>query len=189
MLTGYDDRLARRPLLTQNISTAVLSATGGFIAQQGAEKKEFSNHEFARAARMAFYGVAIWRSAVSTWFAFLQHRIFFRNKNVERVARVAVDQTLSTSMSIMEGTSPADKLERSYTTALLRNCMVWPFVQLVNFRFVPLERRVVVVNVILLGWNCYFRCVDNDGATLTYESFDERVTWPSRISLIMKEGR
>ncbi|KAK4213414.1 hypothetical protein QBC37DRAFT_440822 [Rhypophila decipiens] len=149
MLTGYDDRLARRPLLTQSISTAVLSATGGFIAQQGAEKKKFSNHEFARAARMAFYGVAIWRPAVSTWFGFLQHRIFFRNKNVERVAR--------TSMSIMEGTSPVDKLERSYTTALLRSCMVWPFVQLVNFRFVPLERRVVVVNVILLGWNCYFR--------------------------------
>ncbi|KAK0674042.1 hypothetical protein QBC41DRAFT_310226 [Cercophora samala] len=32
--------------------------------------------------------------------------------------------------------------------------MVWPFVQLVNFRFVMLEHRVVVVNTILLGWNC-----------------------------------
>lgn len=29
--------------------------------------------------------------------------------------------------------------------------MVWPLVQAVNFRFVPLEHRVLVVNVVSLG--------------------------------------
>ncbi|KAK3380513.1 hypothetical protein B0T24DRAFT_647722 [Lasiosphaeria ovina] len=116
----------------------------------------------------------IWRPAVSTWFKFPQHKVVFRNKNFEMFARVAVDQSLFaptglfvflSSMSIMEGTSPSDKLEKSYTTALLRNWMVWPFVQLVNFRFVPLEQRVIVVNTILLGWNCYLSYINNLGAS------------------------
>jgi protein Mpv17 len=65
------------------------------------------------------------------------------------------------SMSIMEGSSPSEKLEKSYTTALKRNWMVWPFVQLINFRFVPLEHRVIIVNGILLGWNCYLSYINS----------------------------
>jgi len=79
--------------------------------------------------------------------------------------RVAVDQTLFaptglfvflTSMSIMEGSSPREKLDRSDGTALKRKWMVWPFVQLVNFRFVPLESRVVVVNGVPFGVELLF---------------------------------
>lgn len=51
----------------------------------------------------------------------------------------------------MEGTSPKDKLQASYWTALEKNWMLWPAVQAVNFRFVPLEHRVLVVNVVSLG--------------------------------------
>ncbi|KAM7196795.1 hypothetical protein V8F33_005914 [Rhypophila sp. PSN 637] len=53
---GYDHGLARRPLLTQSISTAVQFATEDFMAQQGVETNGFSNHELARTARIAFYG-------------------------------------------------------------------------------------------------------------------------------------
>jgi len=51
----------------------------------------------------------------------------------------------------MEGTSPKDKLQASYRTALEKNWMLWPAVQAVNFKFVPLEHRVLVVNVVSLG--------------------------------------
>lgn len=86
------------------------------------------------------------------------------------VARVAVDQTLFaptslfiflSSMAIMEGSSPSEKLEKSYATALTKNWIVWPFVQLINFRFVPLEHRVILVNVISLGWNCYLSYINS----------------------------
>lgn len=59
------------------------------------------------------------------------------------------------SMAVLEGTSPQEKLERNYTTALTSNYMIWPFVQMVNFKLVPLEHRVLFVNVISIGWNCY----------------------------------
>lgn len=107
---------------------------------------------------------------MSRWFRFLQHKVVLRNKNLEMVARVAVDQTLFaptslfvflSSMSVMEGSSLPEKLETSYTTALTRNWMVWPFVQLVNFRFVPLEHRIILVNVVLLGWNSYLSYINS----------------------------
>lgn len=61
----------------------------------------------------------------------------------------------------MEGTSPKEKLEKSYWTALTSNWMVWPFIQVVNFKFVPLHHRVLLVNVISLGWNCYLSWINS----------------------------
>lgn len=59
MLTGrlsrYQGVLARRPVLTQCITTGILMATGDTIAQQGIEKKG-KDHDFMRTARMASYG-------------------------------------------------------------------------------------------------------------------------------------
>ena len=54
-------------------------------------------------------------------------------------------------MALMEGTDPAEKLSGTYAEALKKNWMVWPAVQAVNFKFVPLEHRVLVVNVVSLG--------------------------------------
>lgn len=57
-------------------------------------------------------------------------------------------------MAIMEGSDPVEKWHQAFGPAYKANLMVWPFVQGVNFAFVPLELRVLVVNVISLG-ECY----------------------------------
>ncbi|EPE31828.1 hypothetical protein GLAREA_11910 [Glarea lozoyensis ATCC 20868] len=172
MLRWYQMKLAKSPLLTQSITTAVLFATGDTMAQQLVEKKGLANHELARTGRMALYGGAIFGPAATTWFKFLQNKIVLKNKNLEIVARVAADQTIFastnlfvflSSMAIMEGSSPKDKLESTYATALQKNWMVWPFVQAINFKLVPLHHRVLVVNVISLGWNCYLSFLNSQG--------------------------
>ena len=57
----------------------------------------------------------------------------------------------------MEGTDPGEKVRSTYWEALKKNWMVWPAVQAVNFKFVPLEHRVLVVNVVSLGeWSYVF---------------------------------
>lgn len=87
-----------------------------------------------------------------------------KNKNVEIAARVAADQLVFapcnlgfflTTMAVLEGSSPQEKIAKTYSTALQKNWMVWPAIQAVNFKLVPLDHRVLVVNVISLGWNCY----------------------------------
>lgn len=108
--------------------------------------------------------IVVFGPAAATWFKFLQRNVVLKNKNAEILARVACDQGLFaptfiaiflSSMAVMEGTSPKTKLDRSYKSALTTNYMIWPFVQLVNFKLMPLEYRLLFVNVVSIGWNCY----------------------------------
>lgn len=82
----------------------------------------------------------------------------------------------------MEGTDPMEKLRKAYWSTYKTNLGVWSTVQLGNFALVPLEYRVLVVNVVSLGksictgavslgvtnnfsfstgWNCYLSFVNS----------------------------
>lgn len=58
-------------------------------------------------------------------------------------------------MAYFEGESIQKKLKKAYVPGLQANWMVWPAVQFINFTYVPLEHRVLVVNIVSLGWNCF----------------------------------
>ncbi|KAI1004166.1 hypothetical protein K3495_g4040 [Podosphaera aphanis] len=167
MLRWYQMKLATRPLLTQSITSGVLFATGDTMAQQLIEKKGSEDHDFSRTGRMALYGFAFGPVATK-WFGVLQNKIVLKNPNLQILAQVAADQSVFagcnlfcflSSMAIMEGSDPMEKLENNYMSALTKNWMVWPFVQIVNFKFVPLQHRVMLVNVVSLGWNCYLSSI------------------------------
>ncbi|CAG2178237.1 unnamed protein product [Oppiella nova] len=161
VLRWYQAKLASRPVFTQAVSTAVLFATGDVLAQQVVEKRGFSEHTLERTGRMALYGGCVFGPGATLWYQFLQRKIVLPGKpNLEILARVATDQTVFastnlflflSSMAIMEGSDPKAKLEASYWEALKKNWMVWPGAQFVNFKYVPLEYRVLVVNGISIG--------------------------------------
>jgi hypothetical protein len=104
---------------------------------------------------------AVFGPLATTWFGFLQRRVRIPGSpNAEILARVGLDQTVLaplnlfaflSSMAIMEGSDPQKKIESTYWNALSKNWMLWPFVQAVNFKFVPLQHRVLVVNFVSLG--------------------------------------
>lgn len=116
---------------------------------------------------MAVYGGAVFGPAATLWFGFLQRKIVIPGRpNLEIVARVATDQCVFastnlfvflSSMALMEGSDPRQKLRDSYGTALQKNWMLWPAVQFTNFKFVPLEHRVMVVNLVSLGMDNLWR--------------------------------
>ncbi|KAL8364290.1 hypothetical protein RB601_009841 [Gaeumannomyces tritici] len=169
----YQARLAARPLLTQSITTAVLFATGDITAQQLVEKRGVEKHDLTRTGRMFLYGGAVFGPAATTWFKILQQRVVLKSANATIAARVAVDQGLFaptfigiflSSMAVLEGGSPKEKLQKNYFNALTANYMLWPFVQMVNFKFVPLHHRVLFVNVISIGWNCYLSFLNSGGS-------------------------
>ena len=94
------------------------------------------------------------------WYKLLERYVVLKNRNSQMLARVALDQlgfapvsiaAFFSAMSVMEGGSPSQKLGESWWTALRANWNVWPAAQLVNFRFVPLDLRIVFVNVVSLG--------------------------------------
>ncbi|KAK5663554.1 hypothetical protein OQA88_3985 [Cercophora sp. LCS_1] len=168
----YQARLAARPLLTQAVTTSILFGVGDVIAQQAVDKKGIQNHDFVRTGRMVLYGGAVFGPAAATWFRILQRHVNFKSPGATILARVACDQGIFaptfigiflSSMAVLEGSSPKEKLQRSYYEALSTNYMIWPFVQLVNFKFVPLQHRLLFVNTISIGWNCYLSYL-NSGA-------------------------
>ncbi|KAH7027622.1 sym-1 [Microdochium trichocladiopsis] len=170
MLRWYQSKLASRPLLTQAVTTAVLFATGDVAAQQLVERRGFDKHEFARTGRMFTYGGLVFGPVATTWFGFLARNVVLRNKTAEIGARVACDQLIFApiminvflrSMATMEGVSAQEKVDKSYWDALKANWMIWPFVQAVNFKFVPLDYRVLAVNVVSIGWNCFLSIINS----------------------------
>lgn len=141
------------------------------MAQQGVEGKGMDEHSLARTGRMALYGGCVFGPGATLWYKFLQKKIVIPNKpNLEIVARVATDQTVFastnlflflSSMAMMEGNDPKQALSDKYVTAVKKNWMVWPAVQFTNFKYVPLEHRVLVVNIVSLGmlsYSCTAQC-------------------------------
>ncbi|KAF2177652.1 hypothetical protein K469DRAFT_719575 [Zopfia rhizophila CBS 207.26] len=187
MLRWYQAKLKSAPLLTQSITTAVLFATGDVMAQQGVEKVGLEKHDFSRTGRMAAYGGAVFGPAATTWYGFLQRRINLSTTNSTILARVGCDQFIFapinmtvflSSMAYLEGSGPKDKLRKAWKPGMINNFLLWPWVQGVNFKYVPLEYRVLVVNFVALGWNCYLSYLNSSGSS-TPESGIEKELPPS----------
>ena len=47
------------------------------------------------------------------------------------------------------------RLGEVYSSTLAANYTIWPFIQIVNFRFVPLIYQSLLVNTAALGWNSF----------------------------------
>lgn len=115
-------------------------------------------------ATLVLMWTVIFGPAATKWYSILQKYVNVGSHNTTIAARVAADQIVFapcnmalflSSMSIMEGSDPKEKLDKSYLPGLKANWVLWPAVQAVNFKLVPLEHRVLVVNIVSLGWNCF----------------------------------
>jgi len=81
----------------------------------------------------------------------------------------------------MEGSSPKAKLESTYGTAITKNWMLWPWVQIVNFWAVPLQYRVLVVNVVSLGWNCYLSFLNGQSSQQSGDQYEIEGTFAEKV--------
>lgn len=122
--------------------------------------------------------LGVFGPAATTWLGFLARRVNFKGPRITTLARVACDQTLFapiaigaflSSMAVMEGNSPTERLETTWWPALKANWMVWPFVQFINFTFLPLQYRLLFANVISIGWNSYLSWVNGQSKKVLVE--------------------
>ncbi|RAH70169.1 Mpv17/PMP22 family protein [Aspergillus aculeatinus CBS 121060] len=170
MLRWYQAKLAKQPILTASVTSFVLFGSGDVLAQQLVDRRGFDKHDMARTARMALYGGAIFGPAATAWYGILQRHVVLKNPIATTAARVAADQLLFTpthltcflsSMAVLEGSDPIEKLRSSFVPSYKANLTIWPMVQGVNFAIVPLEYRVLVVNLVSLGWNCLLSLINS----------------------------
>ncbi|KAF8529852.1 hypothetical protein JB92DRAFT_2782666 [Gautieria morchelliformis] len=164
-IRAYNTALLRRPMLTQCTTAAVLFGAGDVIAQQAIEMKGAS-HEYARTARLTFYGAVIFGPIMTKWYQWLGD-IKFKSPMKAIAVRVGLDQVVLSpvavvfffsSMTFIEGKGIEEAKKRvsaAYFPTLLRNWGVFLPTQIVNFAIVPAHLRFGVVGVVSLFWNSY----------------------------------
>lgn len=101
------------------------------------------------------------------FYGVLDRHLRHRNAVVRTLQKVCVDQlvfapvfmaVLVSIIGFMQHRSVdkvAEKLRREYLDILVANYYVWPWVQLVNFRFVPLNYQVPLTQLVAVMWNIY----------------------------------
>ncbi|EJF61479.1 hypothetical protein BD309DRAFT_859104 [Dichomitus squalens] len=170
LLHAFNASLIKRPMVTQCATSFVLFATGDILAQQAFEKKG-SNHDFARSARVAFYGGAIFGPILTKWLQLL-NRLQFTSPTKAVAYKVYLDQFVFTpgvvamffgSMTLLEGKTVNDakvRISEAYVPTLIRNWGVFIPTQIVNFALVPTHLRFVTIGVVSLFWNAYLSSVN-----------------------------
>ncbi|KAJ7634461.1 hypothetical protein FB45DRAFT_468078 [Roridomyces roridus] len=187
-LRAYNALLLRRPMAAQCGTAALLFGAGDVIAQQAVERRG-REHDFARTARLTFYGGAVFGPAITKWFQFL-NRIQFKSPTKAVVYRVWLDQCVLTpgavvvffgSMALLEG-KPKEAIPRigaGYVPTLLRNWAVFVPAQVINFSIVPPHLRFVFVSVVSLFWNTYLSVANSMATNLAesvkHEKLDKKI--------------
>jgi len=124
--------------------------------------------DFERLTRFMAYGFLM-APVQHKWFAFLS-RTFPISKTsafVPALKRVAFDQFLFapvglacffTFMTVAEGggkRAVTRKFQDVYVPALKANYMVWPAVQILNFRVMPIQFQIPFVSTVGIAWTAY----------------------------------
>ncbi|CAH0558171.1 unnamed protein product [Brassicogethes aeneus] len=152
--------------------TGFLMAGGDFIAQTVVEKKSLESYDTVRTAKFFGIGLLFVGPTISAWYKFLDKKFTAQvrqlaNKKTAVFKKVALDQLIFAPVFIAAIISVIDlseggevrkipcELGKKYPDILLANYKLWPWVQLVNFYFVPLKHQVLLVQSVAVLWNTY----------------------------------
>lgn len=180
LVPKYKNLLASRPILTNVVTTGFLFGAGDVLAQNMENKpqmaKDTGNNlvdappflDFVRLSRAVIYGSVVFAPLGDRWYRVLNKVNVSSSKIINTCACVALDQLVFapfigiplyySAMTAMEGGRKEDirlKLLVNWWSTLTANWTVWPAVQTLNFAFIPVQLRLLVVNSISIVWNCY----------------------------------
>ncbi|XP_003374956.1 protein SYM1 [Trichinella spiralis] len=165
----YLEILTRHPLKTQMLITGFLMGAGDVSSQIFIEpKKKPKRFDFVRTARFICIGSFFFAPLLKSWFAFLQNRIHCKAyPRLSPVKRLFADQIICSPVVLASFLVLLRTLEMKPIKTAFHQCRtqfwdiyltglkVWPFMQLVNFYLVPLEHRILVVQMVAIFWNTY----------------------------------
>ncbi|EFP08004.1 hypothetical protein CRE_14739 [Caenorhabditis remanei] len=171
-------RLARNPLPTQMVIAGTISGTGDCLAQYLAHNKEWDKWRTARFAFLSscfmvsdrksqhIYIISIKAPTLFIWYRLLE-KVRGGSQKLLLAKKLCIDQlcfspcfnaAILFNMRFLQyqsvGTS-WELLKEDWLNIYTSSLKVWPFVQVVNLYFVPLNYRVIVNQVIAFFWNCY----------------------------------
>eukprot|EP01083_Nonionella_stella_P030225 82897_1 len=169
LLAMYLESMEEQPALTKLVTSAVCFGIGDITAQalerKFAPTKAKQRHNLARTARMVVVAVTVFTPLASLWYAFLDSA--FGDGVFSLMVKLFLDQTLFgviinsaifIASSLLDGKSIGEakkKVAKDLLPTLKVAWRIWPFVQLINFAFVPENLQILVVNLVNLPWCAY----------------------------------
>lgn len=190
MITAYRARAATLPTSRHSISDGIelgdvnekpaRLSPGPLPRTQGPPP-----FDFERLTRFMSYGF-IMSPLQFYWFGMLSRTfpITVGRSNIPALQRVALDQLVFapfglccffTFMTVAEGggrRAVAKKFQDVYIPTLRANYMLWPAVQLINFKIMPLQFQIPFVSTVGIAWTAYL--------SLTNSAEEERWSWSAK---------
>jgi len=167
---GYSKMLDEQPLLTKALTSFTGFALGDILAQIFIQK--CSPFDWARLFRLSSFGFLIHGTSSHYFYGFLDGRIPGTSAAVV-FTKVFIDQVLwNPIFGIMFFSYVAafelkgfdyvkDKVQNELLTQVTGSWKVWPLAHAINFRFIPSSQRVLYINSIQIGYNCFLSLISN----------------------------
>lgn len=172
--TDYLRELEEKPVQTKALTAAVLSVVSDVLAQTMGGTP-LSQINFTSIRNQFLIGLIIRGPMVHYWYVFLES-LFQKlgygspksaNSTPVVLGKVALDQlTFGPFFNLLyfyvigfaEGRSSAAiqaKISQDFIPVMVMNYKVWPLINILNFKYVPANLRVLFGNVISIFWMVY----------------------------------
>lgn len=170
----YLTLLNEQPVATKAVTAGVLSFVSDMLAQY-LKGRSLSEFDLTSLRNQTLIGFFVRGPLVHTWYIVLE-RIFkfiYDPKPVPQeswstvLGKVFLDQTTFGPLfnlfyfyviGFLEGrdlTSIHSNIGRDYVNVMMMNYRIWPLVNILNFRFVPQQLRVLFGNIVSIFWTTY----------------------------------
>jgi protein Mpv17 len=166
---AYNSKLESDPLIMKMLTSFTGFLLGDIIAQTLITKGPF---DWFRLFRLSSFGFLIHGSTSHYFYGFLDGKIPGATAPVVAL-KVFIDQVLwNPIFGVMffgyvaalerKGVGfVTDKIKNELMTQVTGSWKVWPFAHAINFRFIPSSQRVLYINSIQIGYNCFLSLISN----------------------------
>ena len=175
-LSWYNHMNTVRPVITKIATAGTLFGVGDVVCQKiertlkGDPNRPF---DFKRNVRFSLFGAFGCGPLFHLHFTKVLPWLVPNVDTKGLLLKVLIDQTAWASsftcyiyfcLSKLEGKSNTEAVNNARNLlwpTLLTNWTVWPAVQLFNFKLVPIQYQMVVVQIVAIFWNAYISYMQN----------------------------
>jgi len=166
----YESLLEEKPLLMKALTSFVGFALGDILAQLFIQKTD--PFDWFRLFRLASFGFLVHGTSSHWFYGMLDGKIPGTSAKVV-FSKVFIDQVLwnpcfgimffsYVALLEMKGFGyVVDKTRNELLTQVTGSWKVWPIAHAINFRFIPSSQRVLYINTIQIGYNCFLSMISN----------------------------
>mmetsp|Transcript_58827 Transcript_58827/g.97331 ORF Transcript_58827/g.97331 Transcript_58827/m.97331 type:complete len:198 (-) Transcript_58827:30-623(-) len=163
---GLFDFLGVHPILAVGLECALFAVIGSILSQLVFAKKnqrwDVSNMMSMASFSLLWYAppAFYWYPLLESWYPGTENTSFI-------VYKLLLDQLLfslyvlssfwfhSTFVSTLNLQQSIAAVSNNLFASLLSNWCYWPFVQIINIMYVPVEYKILVLNIASIPWNMY----------------------------------